>query len=690
MLPELGRIRKTTSSISVFRGLNRSDNTGFSRVSNNSSTVYTEFEDMKNMSDDQYPQLTTRHGRTRLYSDREIISNILAVDDSLVYLTADKILHTGNSNTLIKEIATTAKHNLVLFGHKVIILPEKIEFHLSDNTYGFIEASSSVITFAPGGSNSISTIFNYDYDDNYKCAIDKVILNTTITPKKKLCLLTAHMDFTDESSQRIYSHDVNDNSWIYDKLEVGDCVEVYEKEENDSILYMCTGKTVAPTGLDYSYPGGYIRKFVEINNCYIKLRYYSSKSNNNEFKINDYIKISNITDSILPDWRYGDKSYIDILNNNYFKIYDIGYERDSIGQQINYIVIKANIKSSIPYIGDFKFERVMPTDIDFDKMVEVNNRLWTCSSKSNEIYCCKQGDAKNWFAYSDGIASDSFGVTVGCEGEFTGIAKYNDSVIFFKENHSIRIFGTKPSNYTLAEYNISGIEKGSGKSAVWVNGTLFYKAKRGIVAYSVGAQPALISYEAFGTTEYKNAVAGRKGDKYVVSLECTDGNNELMVYDTKTGLWHKEDDTQLISAVTYNDELYYIDGKSQMLMAMTDKANILDNIALSDEDELQRESQFGWMVQTGDLYDSDFDTKYISRIAIGVKPEPNTSVKVLAQYSDNGIWYEIGNILYDEKKPRVFPVVLRRAEYLKLRIVGTGRCSIYGIDITYAKGSDIR
>jgi hypothetical protein len=117
---------------------------------------------------------------------------------------------------------------------------------------------------------------------------------------------------------------------------------------------------------------------------------------------------------------------------------------------------------------------------------------------------------------------------------------------------------------------------------------------------------------------------------------------------------------------------------------------LLDSARLLENGEVQREGEFEWNVTTGDLYDSDFDTKYISRLAIGLTPESGTKIKVLAQYSDDSIWTELGEFRYDGKKPRVLPVVLRRAEFLRLKIQGRGQCNIYGISITYSKGSDIR
>ena len=106
--------------------------------------------------------------------------------------------------------------------------------------------------------------------------------------------------------------------------------------------------------------------------------------------------------------------------------------------------------------------------------------------------------------------------------------------------------------------------------------------------------------------------------------------------------------------------------------------------------KLEIENSFEWFCETGDMYDSDFDTKFISKVAIGIKPEKDTKVRVLARFSESGEWSELYKIYYDEKKPRVIPVPLRRAEFLRLKIEGVGYCEIYGINITYQKGSAVR
>ena len=83
-----------------------------------------------------------------------------------------------------------------------------------------------------------------------------------------------------------------------------------------------------------------------------------------------------------------------------------------------------------PAAEKITMERRIP---DMEFLTECDNRVWGCSSKENVIYSCKLGDPTNWYSYR-GIAADSYAVTVGTDGAFTGAASCMGSVLFFKEN----------------------------------------------------------------------------------------------------------------------------------------------------------------------------------------------------------------------------------------------------------------
>lgn len=684
MLPELNRIRKSTTGISVFRGLNVTENTGFSRTSVNSSSVYTEFKNMKNMCSDDYPLLSPRKNRTRLIYEDSVDSNVICVNNCMCFISGNSLC-IDSKKVVINEL-TDSKHFLVSYGNNILIMPEKLIYSIDSDGLDCIDYEYEAKTSVNTGGGGVLTTSGFVYqkaDCGFDCAIDKIALNTSITPQRKTGVFYVP-DINGTYYQKL-------NNWMFKDVKIGDVIEHCDGvDENSSVLYMCTGVKEAEE--NDVYADNKIRTFTRINEFYVRITGIDGRFDIDNINVGDYVKLSGFTDSVLPEWKnYNeDTSYIDVLNNNYFKVYGkgsystnrhlAGYNNTSGGK---YIIIKANIKTSIPYTGNFKVERVMP-NLDNELMIECNNRIWGCSSKDNSIYCCKQGDIKNWQAYGDGIATDSYYAVTGCEGDFTGIAVQNDSVIFFKENWIMKLYGTKPSNYTLSKYNVSGVAKGSSKSIVWINGVLYYMSKNGICQYQTGAQPVVVSKSAFGNEQYKNAVAGRHENKYYMSAENEQGEFVLFVFDTDAGLWHKEDDMQMIETCTYNQILYFVDKfgyiNSASENSMVDSMNELG--------EVQKESCFDWFCETGDLYDSEFMMKHICRIRIGVKSDKGTWLKVLVKYAESNDWIKFSEITFDRKKAQIIPLAVRRTEYMRLRIEGVGQCKIYGIDIEYSTGSD--
>lgn len=736
MLPELNRIRKTSNYISVFKGLNRTDNTGFSRISNNNSSMSAEFADMSNLCVDDFPRLLTRKERS-FVEGLTVKSNLIAADRKLIFITEESEesggtvtvtgkLRVGDEEYTIDVYDSSAEHRITQYGNNVIIQPENVFFNLSSHEFEDIEFSltsegSSLDTTPPvsravslncGAYNELNYIKRPTQPDKQyfkDFSIEKVELDDVGKPRIVNYIYEKASGLEDYSKQTALPNPSSDeeiDDWQYEykihwnTIRNGETVEA--QGESPSGVYRCVDIKAADDSGHVTVDGKVyivdknLRTFVKIENPYVKISRTPKPDADlpdNLFaglKKGDWVKISGMTNSVVsnsdlskvylsssgtvmtknPTWTNTDwGNYLEVLNGNTFMVY---YADE------NCIVIKANIDKSVPYTGNMTIERVMP-DIDSGKMLEVGNRLWACSSSNNEIYSSKQGDIKNWQAYGDGIATDSYAATVGCEGDFTGIARQNDSVIFFKENWILKLYGTKPSNYAIASYNVPGVEHGSEKSVVWVNGVLYYLSHLGVCQYSPGGQPVVISQKAFGYEKYKNAVAGRHRDKYYISAQNKSGSYELFVFDTATGLWHKEDNTRMVDTVTYNNVLYYTDSEGKLVCA--DK----DNNLLGDQ--ATTESGFEWSFETGNLYESDFGKKYISRIQLGIKSDTDMQAKVWAQYENGGAWVLLRELHYLRRRHSLIPVQLRRADYLKLRVKGAGMCQISGIQIEYSGGS---
>ena len=129
----------------------------------------------------------------------------------------------------------------------------------------------------------------------------------------------------------------------------------------------------------------------------------------------------------------------------------------------DWVIIVALIEKPETAAG-VKLQRKVP---DMDFVVEHGNRLWGCSSEKHEIYASALGDPKNWNQYL-GVASDSYAVTVGSTGPFTGAASHLGFILFFKQDCVHQILGSKPSNFQLDTTNCRGVAEGSERSLVQI------------------------------------------------------------------------------------------------------------------------------------------------------------------------------------------------------------------------------
>ena len=232
-----------------------------------------------------------------------------------------------------------------------------------------------------------------------------------------------------------------------------------------------------------------------------------------------------------------------------------------IGMLVIFVVIGL-INQVIEQEGGVTITRKMP---DMDFIIESENRLWGChygpdadGKMVNEIYACKLGDFKNWNCFM-GISTDSYAVTVGTDGPFTGAITHLGYPLFFKENCVHKVYGNYPANYQIITTTCRGVQNGCSRSLAIVNETLYYKSRSAVCAYD-GSLPVEIS-SAFGDVVYRNAVAGYLGNKYYISMLDDSGRYHLFAYDTLKGMWHREDNTGAMQFCNCNGDLYYIDHK---------------------------------------------------------------------------------------------------------------------------------
>jgi hypothetical protein len=575
-----------------------------------------EFYDMKNLTSDFYPVLSPRKQRG-VYGSPTSPSGLIA-KDALCYVDGSKFVI--NEYAIDMGLSDGPKQ-LVSMGANVIILPDKKYINTSNHEHGNIDAwktTSGEVTFT-------------------LCKMDGTAYGTAEELKD---IAKPNEPYTD-----------------------------LKPEEKDKKLWIDTS-TTPHTLKQYSATNAV---WVAIATTYVMITcpgLNKDSDGNKIFKQYDGVTISGITSEALKDL------------NSATTIWSC--DEDSI---VVTGILDAVTTQSTPIC----ISRWMPK-VDF--LIESSNRLWGCfygfpykgkayntekgitedvygQEAVNEIYACKLGDYTNWNCFM-GLSTDSYAVSVGTDGQFTGAITHLGYPCFFKENVLHKIYGDYPSNYRVQDTACRGVQKGCERSLAIVNEVLFYKSRSGVCAYD-GSLPEEVSYQ-FGNELYSQAVGGSHGNKYYISMMDAKNQYHLFVYDTSKGMWHKEDDLRAECFCSNDEEMYAIaDGKIITLFGSGTK----------DTKPVE------WMAQTGEIGLSSPDMKYISRMNVRMSLAPGSTVDFFIQYELSDEWERIWNTTGTSLRSFSVPIRPKRCDHMKLKIVGKGDAKIYSITKTIEQGSEL-
>ena len=304
---------------------------------------------------------------------------------------------------------------------------------------------------------------------------------------------------------------------------------------------------------------------------------------------------------------------------------------------------------------------------DLDFICECNYRLW--GTHGNTIYSSKFSDPLN-FGVFDGLASDSYAIELGTEGEFTGCIPYSSHICFFKENTLHKLYGTKPANFQVTTVSVYGVQSGSEKSMQIINEQLIYKGVGGVYAYT-GGVPELISPK-FGNRRFSEAVACSDGEKYYISMKQGE-EWHLYTYDVLKNIWLREDDTHAVDMVFHKGEVYYLD--STGLLYRIDKT--------ADRSDIEWEATFCTMHET--IHQRKGYSKFHLRmdlsagawIAVDIKTDHDTQ------------WKEVYTTHNEKARIVGIPIIPTRCDSIDIRLRGKGVCTIKTFVREFTVGSDV-
>lgn len=325
----------------------------------------------------------------------------------------------------------------------------------------------------------------------------------------------------------------------------------------------------------------------------------------------------------------------------------------------------------------FTVSRTVP---EMDFVIENENRLWGCrygmnSSGEivNELYASALGDFRNWHSFQ-GLSTDSYQVSLGSDGRFTGAVSHLGYPLFFKADCLHKIYGSAPSSFQLQTTPCRGVEAGSSGSLAIVGETLYYKSPAGVCAYD-GSLPRDISPQ-LGKTHYGSALAAALGSKYYLSMLDDGGNSCLFVYDTAKTLWHIEDDFRPLAMEACRGSLYAIDSTGTEVWDLTGR-----------QGETLEET-VEWFAVTGPIGGGLPDTRYLTALQVRLSMEEGTRVNFSLRYDSRGPWEPAGSLTGTGLGSFCVPIRPRRCDHLHLKISGSGQAQIYAITRSMENGGE--
>ena len=352
----------------------------------------------------------------------------------------------------------------------------------------------------------------------------------------------------------------------------------------------------------------------------------------------------------------------------------------------DYIVVIGIIRSTINVESGVTVSRTIP---DMDFVCEQNNRLWGCRYGTqgdafvNEVYACALGDPTNWHQF-DGTSMDSYVMSLGSAGAFSGMVSHLGYVMAMKQDVIHKVYGNHPNNFQIADTRARGIAYGSSASAAIAQETLLYLSPDDACAIGTGL-PSGISTK-LADMELHSGVGGIYKRDYYLSALDKHGDSHMLVYDTETGAWYREDGLRAVymascegdlfmiateDGVTYN--LYNVSGDLQNAYAYKPKDE-------NDEEEpAEVETLPEWELTSGLIGLRLPEHKYITQFMLRMETMGEGDISLEVRYDNEEDWRSVYATHTAQKDNVRISVRPRHCDTMQYRLSGTGQVRLYSI-----------
>ena len=659
-----------TNNITEFLGLNLRDRIGQG-----------ELAETHNCSSRRYPLLTSRSPRdlksdimgpvTACVANNALyfcisgkVNNILNADlyrfedktETVVITGWDGGVSNGQWETPSSYGDAYIDNNVVYLEHCGIMSVSKVEWYDSDDNVHEIHSYSV---------ESVNRAGTSDYRDCIKLTLDyaygEECISVRVTAKTaKLC---EHFNGSQDPYQELTTM-VGMGAYVlmfpvgfYYNTQTGGNGHIYKSDTITGTIFKCD---VNGYGMDCNIsttaPSDHTKYWLDTSGTEDKMMYWEDGSWHEI--ASDYVCIRASTYGISSAFQEGDSISLTITS---------GGGNAEIGDTVilkrndNAILVSGQcLKNASIVVG---VERKLPK---LDYVCECENRLWGVTEDQNEIYACALGNFLAWNSFQ-GISTDSYVVSRGCPGKWTGCINYLGTPTFFKENYIECVYPASSGAHQVSTLNINGTGPTAPKSIAMVDNIVYYQGATAFYAYS-GSLPKKISLK-LAENIYTDSVGGDLAGFYYVSSKDKNGVWHLFVYDVDAQAWYEEDDTHALSMARVNSKLYMFtaDGKF---------------FCTTGGDEIVK-----WYAVTADMGYESYEDRYPVKICVRSSGDVGEDILVYIEYDGDGKWNPIGTLVgKGGHRYSNYPLVPERCDHFRLKFRGKGNSAIWNIDVLYNIG----
>lgn len=666
MFPYLQETKNPSKKYTVsFRGINYGE-----------GTQDGEFADTYNLSTDQYPCITQR--AERVMDGKFTLPSTLHSKGKLLVIDGGDVLYGG---VKVGEV-TVGKKQTATIGNYIVIFPDKKYYKVpteddQDGEFGSMEAEFKAggLTFKASGI-STKTAFkaswlvfsssSIEFGTEYK-ATDLKFTTSAISktgaefPFKAGDTVTISGSSKENNNKELVIKEATDTKLTF---EDGSFTSVSTESNEVTITKKLTTK--------FPFKDGDI---VTISGC-------SVSANNKEFVIKEATdtKLTFEEGSLTEATEYGVITISRRLKEEFlFKKGDAitisGCSKEENNKpEGSEVLIQSATADELTFSGTTFTEALENGEVtikrripDLDFICESNYRLW--GTHENTIYSSKFSDPFNFFVF-EGLASDSYAIDVGSEGEFTGCIPYSSHICFFKENTLHKLYGSKPSNYQITTVNVYGVQAGSERSMQIVNEQLLYKGVGGVYAYT-GGVPELIS-EKFGTNRYSEAVGCCDGETYYLSMKQGEMWH-FFSYDVIKNIWLREDETQAVDMTFFDGKVYFLDARGGLYFI----------------DKTADRSNIEWGATFCTFHETINERKGYSKFHLRMDMDAGAWLAVDIKTDNDLKWRQVYTTHNEKAKTVSIPIIPTRCDSIDIRLRGKGKCTIRAFIREFSVGSDV-